>query len=99
MKIRPQILTVLMVVIMLCSAIFGTNPVLQKASAIVDEQGFKDITKKFKQDVLNLVSTNPPEPDREKQLATLFSNYEQETFKKFGLTSPFIQAPPALRNK
>jgi len=99
MKIRPQILVVLVSVSMLCSVVVGTNLVLQKASAIVGEQDFKDLTKKFKQDVINLVSTNPPEPDREKQLATLFNNYEQETFKKFGLTPPFIQAPPALRNK
>jgi hypothetical protein len=99
MKIRSQIVTVSMAVILLGSVVVGTNLVLQKASAIVGEQEFKNLTKKFKQDVLNLVSTNPPEPDREKQLATLFNNYEQETFKKFGLTPPFIQAPPAIRNK
>ena len=94
MKILAQIFTVLMTVIMLGSVAVGTNLVLQKASAIVGEQGFKDLTKKFKQDVLNLVTTNPPEPDREKKLVTLFSNYEQETFKKFGLTlGPPVLAP------
>jgi hypothetical protein len=98
MKVRPQMLIVLMAVIMLGSIVVGTNLVLQKASAIVGEQAFKDLSKKFKQDVLNLVSADPPQPDREKQLAKLFADYEQETFKKFGLTTPSIQFPPALRN-
>ena len=83
-----------MVVTLIGSVVVGTNLVLQKASAIVGVQAFKDLTKKFKQDVLNLVTTNPPEPDREKKLVTLFSNYEQETFKKFGLTlGPPVLAP------
>jgi hypothetical protein len=87
-----------MAVIMLGSVVVGTNLVLRKASAIVGAKDFKDLSKKFQQDVLNLVSVDPPSPDREKQLATLFDNYEQETFKKFGLTPPSIQFPPALRN-
>jgi hypothetical protein len=98
MRTYGQILTVLMAVIMLGSVVVGTNVVLQKASAITGGKDFKDLSTKFKQDVLNLVSADPPQPDREKQLAKLFADYEQETFKKFGLTTPSIQFPPALRN-
>jgi hypothetical protein len=99
MRTYGQILTVLMAVIMLGSVVVGTNVVLQKASAITGGKDFKDLSTKFKQDVLNLVSADPPQPDREKQLAKLFDDYEQKTLKIFGLTPPSIQAPPALRNK
>jgi len=90
MKIRAQILAVLIAITMIGSAIAAIQ-VPQQASAqgvIVPEKGFEDLSKQFQTDVSKLVSSDPPSEDTARQLAELFDNYEQETFRIFELEPP-----------
>jgi hypothetical protein len=75
-----------LVTVTLIGSIAATTLLLQQqASATQVPIGvFKKLTKQFQRDVLSLVS-NPP-PDNDRQLAMLFHDYEQETFRIFGLT-------------
>ena len=64
---------------MVGSVVVGTNLVLQKSYApmvIIDIGQFNTLENQFRKDVSTLF-VDPPTPDRDKQLATLFDNYEQ----------------------
>ena len=80
-----SIMAVLVTVTLIGSVVAPTLLLQQQASAFVIEGGkdFKKLSKQFQRDVLNLGSINPPDPDK---LAMLFHDYEQETFRIFGLT-------------
>ena len=74
------------------------------------EEQFNKLSEQFQQDVSDIVSgdpssednagdpptenraVDPPDPDK---LATLFDNYEQETFRIFGIEPPDPDAPSA----
>ena len=74
------------------------------------EEQFNKLSEQFQQDVSDIVSGDPPSednagdpptenravdpPDPDK-LATLFDNYEQETFRIFGIEPPDPDAPSA----
>jgi hypothetical protein len=75
-----------LVTVTLIGSIGATTLLLQQASAIVIVGGkdFKKLSKQFQRDVLSLESTPPPDNDR--QLDMLFHDYEQATFRIFGLT-------------
>lgn len=83
-----EILAVLVTVTLIGSVVAPTLLLQQQASAIVIVGGkdFKKLTKQFQRDVLSLMAQPPPDSDR--QLAMLFQDYEQATFRIFGLTLP-----------
>jgi len=70
---------------MIGSVVATTNLVVQHASAgvILDYKTVKTLSDKLKQNVLDLVKTDPPIPDRDSQLAKLFDNYDQDVQKLF----------------
>jgi hypothetical protein len=82
------VLGILAVTVLIGSVVAPTLLLQQQASAVVVIGGkdFKKLTKQFQRDVLSLMATPPPDQDR--QLAQLFSDYEQTTFRIFGLTPP-----------
>jgi hypothetical protein len=88
MVAKSPLLGIMAVAVLIGSVVAPTLLLQQQASAVVVIGGkdFKKLTKQFQRDVLSLMSTPPPEGDR--QLAQLFSDYEQATFRIFGLTPP-----------
>jgi hypothetical protein len=71
------------------------------------KEQFNKLSEQFQQDVLDLVSSDPPsevDPPTSSdiddiaidpgQLATLFDNYERETFRIFGADPPRETEPP-----
>ena len=73
------------------------------------EEQFNKLSEQFQQDVSDIVSGDPPgednagdpptedravDPPDPDKLATLFDNYEQETFRIFGLKPPTEADPP-----
>jgi hypothetical protein len=74
-----------LVTVTLIGSIGATTLLLQQASAIVIVGGkdFKKLSKQFQRDVLSLMSVPPPDNDK---LAMLFQDYEEATFRIFGLT-------------
>ena len=90
MKSTSQILAVLATVMLLGSVLATTSLVLQKASAgiVLEYKTLKTLSDKLKQNVLDLVTADPPQPDREKQLAKLFDNYDQDIQKLFEPNAP-----------
>ncbi len=106
MKGTSQILTVLVAVTMIGPAV-AAIPMAQQASAqgiIVDyKEQFDTLSTQFQQDVLGLVAGDPPteadpptevDPPDPDKLAALFDNYEQESFRLFGLEPPTEAEPP-----
>lgn len=111
MKSVSTIMAMLTAVALLGSIGATTSLQQNQASAqgvIVDyKEQFDKLSEQFKQDVLGLVSGDPPSeadppsenravdpPDPDK-LAALFDNYEKETFRIFGLEPPDPDAPSA----
>ena len=80
MKTSPKILAVFAAVTMIGSVVAATNLVLQQqASAFeIKDKDFKDLTKQFQRDVLDLASMKPLPP--EQQLTDLFDKYQQDVF-------------------
>jgi len=89
MVAKSPLLGILAVTVLIGSVVAPPTLLLQQqASAFIIEGGkdFKKLTKQFQRDVLSLMASPPPDSDR--QLAQLFSDYEQATFRIFGLTPP-----------
>jgi hypothetical protein len=88
MVAKSPLLGIMAVAVLIGSVVAPTLLLQQQASAVVVIGGkdFKKLTKQFQRDVLSLMATPPPDSDR--QLAQLFSDYEQATFRIFGLTPP-----------
>ena len=87
-------MAVLMTVILIGSIAATTLLLQQQASAIVIDgcktgividgcKVFRKLTKQFQRDVLSLMTIPPPDGDK---LAMLFHDYEEATFRIFGLT-------------
>jgi hypothetical protein len=84
-------LAVLVTITLIGSIAAVTIPLQQQASSyIIDgSKDFKKLSKQFQRDVLNIFAVAPPEPESQaRQLAMLFQDYEQTTFRIFGLTPP-----------
>jgi hypothetical protein len=91
MKSTSQILVVL-VVATLIGSVIPSIPTKTHAQEIIVQ--FEKLSEQFQQDVSDLVSTSPPDPDKQRQLALLFDNYEQETFRLLELEPPVDAQPP-----
>jgi hypothetical protein len=88
MKPKFTSIMAVLVTVTLIGSIGATTLLLQQASAVVVIGGkdFKKLSKQFQRDVLSIVPT--PGPDDSRQLAKLFEDYQQATFRIFGLTPP-----------
>jgi len=83
-----QILAVLATVTMIGSVVATLMPQQASAVVVIGGKDFKELSKQFQSDVLNIFAVSPPEPDANRQLADLFDDYEAETFRIFEQSPP-----------
>jgi hypothetical protein len=85
MKTSFTSIMAVLVTVTLIGSIGATTLLFQQASAVVVIGGkdFKKLSKQFQRDVLSLMAVPPPDNDK---LAMLFQDYEEATFRIFGLT-------------